>query len=92
MTNNIGFISTLGVTPSTRIVDNVDNIHSGIINALNIATGENRVVSGFNITQSDEGTGDYTTYTMPLEMEQKVSLQLLYLHYLREIYQLQLLN
>ncbi len=62
MVDNAGFISTLGTSPSTRIVDGTDNIHSGIINALNIATGENRVVSGFNITQSDGG--DYTTYTM----------------------------
>ena len=62
MVDNAGFISTLGTSPSTRLVDGTDNIHSGIINALNIATGGNRAISGFNITQSDGGS--HTTYTM----------------------------
>ena len=57
---NPGFLSTLSNTPSTRIVDGTDNIHSGIINALNVATGGNAVISGFNITQEDGGT--YTQY------------------------------
>ena len=59
---NEGFISHLSVTPNTRITDGADNIHSGIINTLNIATGGNRVVRGFDITQSDGGT--YTKYTI----------------------------
>ena len=59
---NQGFISHLSVTPNTRITDGADNIHSGIINTLNIATGGNRVVRGFDITQSDGGT--YTKYTI----------------------------
>jgi len=39
--NNPGFLSTLSTTPNTRIVDGSDNIHSGIINSLNVATGGN---------------------------------------------------
>ena len=58
--SNPGFLSTLSATPNTRIVDGTDNIHSGIINALNVATGGNAVISGFNITQEDGGT--YTQY------------------------------
>ena len=60
--SNPGFLSTLSVTPNTRIVDGTDNIHSGIINSLNIATGGNCVLSGFNITQQDGG--DYTRYVI----------------------------
>ena len=58
--SNPGFLSTLSASPSTRIVDGTDNIHSGIINALNVATGGNSVLSGFNITQEDGGA--YTKY------------------------------
>jgi len=61
MTNsNPGFLSTLSTTPNTRIVDGTDNIHSGIINALNVGLADNRVISGFDIDQSDGGS--YTTY------------------------------
>ena len=58
--SNPGFLTTLSASPSTRIVDGTDNIHSGIINALNVATGGNSVLSGFNITQEDGGA--YTKY------------------------------
>ena len=54
--SNPGFLTTLSATPNTRIVDGTDNIHSGIINALNVATGGNAVISGFNITREDGGT------------------------------------
>ena len=60
--NNPGFISKLSASPDARIVDGTDNIHSGIINALNIATGNDRVISGFDITQN--GTGSRTTYAV----------------------------
>ena len=58
MVNNPGFLSQMsaeGASPTARIRDGLDHIHSGIINALNIASGENRVISGFNITQTDGG-------------------------------------
>ena len=57
---NPGFISKLSASPDARILDGTDNIHSGIINTLNIATAGNRVISGFNITQN--GSGTRTTY------------------------------
>ena len=60
--SNPGFLSTLATNPNTRIVDGTDNIHSGIINSLNIATGGNCVISGFNITQQDGGS--YTQYSV----------------------------
>ena len=59
---NPNFISTLDVAPSSRLIDGTDNIHSGIINALNVASGGNRVVTGFDIAQSDGGL--YTKYTL----------------------------
>lgn len=59
---NPGFLSEMDTTPNDRIRDGVDHIHSGIINALNIASGENRVISGFNITQIDGG--DKTEYSL----------------------------
>ena len=59
---NPGFLSEMDTTPNDRIRDGVDHIHSGIINALNIASGENRVISGFNITQIDGG--DKTEYSV----------------------------
>lgn len=60
--SNPGFLSTLATNPNTRIVDGTDNIHSGIINSLNIATGGNCVISGFDITQEDGGS--YTRYAV----------------------------
>ncbi len=59
--DNPGYISKLHTTPDARLVDGTDNIHSGIINALNEATAGNRTVSGFNITQSNQDV-DYTKY------------------------------
>ena len=59
---NPNHLSTLSTSPSGRILDNTDNIHSGIINTLNIATGDNRVISGFNITQTNSGT--YNTFAV----------------------------
>ena len=60
--NNPGFLSTLSTNPSSGIVDGTDNIHSGIINALNVSSGGNVAISGFNITQ--DGSGTYTQYTV----------------------------
>jgi len=62
--NNSGFISTFSSsgTNSVRLTDETDSIHSAIIASLNIATGENRVISGFTITQGS--TGGYTTYAV----------------------------
>ena len=52
MSTNPGIISTLATNPSgTQLTDNTDNIHSGIIKALHAATGENRGISGFGLTQ-----------------------------------------
>ena len=52
MTTNPGIISTLATNPSsTQLKDGTDNIHSGIIKALHAATGENRGISGFGLTQ-----------------------------------------
>ena len=59
---NPNFISTLSASPSDRITDGTDSLHSGLINSLNIATGGNRTINGFNITLS-EGT-TYTVYTI----------------------------
>lgn len=57
MTTNPGIISTLATNPSsTQLKDGTDNIHSGIIKALHAATGENRGVDGFGLTQVDGGT------------------------------------
>ena len=50
MVNNTGFISRLGAT--TQLIDGTDAIHTGIIKTLNTSMGENRILSGFNITQS----------------------------------------
>ena len=60
--SNPNFLSTLSASPSGRIIDNTDNIHSGIINTLNIATADNRIISGFNITQTNSGT--YNTFAV----------------------------
>jgi len=52
MTTNPGIISTLASNPSTtQLKDGTDNIHSGIIKALHAASGENRAISGFGLTQ-----------------------------------------
>jgi len=61
---NPNFISTLTLTASNqdRLTDGTDNIHSAIINSLNIASGGNRIVRGFDITLSDADT--YTRYTL----------------------------
>ena len=57
MTTNPGIISTLATNPSsTQLKDGTDNIHSGIIKALHAATGENRGIDGFALTQVDGGT------------------------------------
>ena len=57
MTTNPGIISTLATNPSsTQLKDGTDNIHSGIIKALHAATGENRGIDGFGLTQVDGGT------------------------------------
>ena len=55
---NPGFISRLGTDPAVRITDNTDNIHSGIIIALNEIAGGNFAVSGFDITQAVDGDGN----------------------------------
>ena len=53
MSSNPGIISTLSSNPTNvQLVDGTDNIHSGIIKALHAATGENRAISGFNLTQT----------------------------------------
>ena len=53
MSSNPGIISTLSSNPTgVQLVDGTDNIHSGIIKALHAATGENRAISGFNLTQT----------------------------------------
>ena len=58
---NPNFISTLSETPdSARITDGTDNIHSSIINSLNIASGGNRIIKGFDISQDNSGV--YTKY------------------------------
>ena len=60
MSTNPGLITTMGTNPSAldtgQLKDGVDNIHSGIIKSLQIATGENRALSGFGLTQVDGGS------------------------------------
>ena len=60
MVNNTGFISRLGA--DTQLVDGTDAIHTGIIKTLNTAMGENRILSGFNITQT--AVGGFTKFTI----------------------------
>ena len=62
MVTNTGFISTLAQNPTTELTDNSDNIHSGLIKTLNASMGENRAISGFNITQGT--SGGYTSYVV----------------------------
>jgi len=62
MVDNTGFISTLGATPTAQIDDATDAIHSSIIMSLNAATGENRPIEGFNITQSTSSS--HTSYVV----------------------------
>ena len=52
MVDNTGIISTMATTPTAQIDDGNDAIHSGILMALSAATGENRAVDGFNVSQS----------------------------------------
>ena len=63
MSTNPGLITTMATNPSTlssdQLKDGTDNIHSGIIKALQTATGENRALSGFGLTQ---GTTSSTTH------------------------------
>ena len=63
MSTNPGLITTMAANPSTlssdQLKDGTDNIHSGIIKALQTATGENRALSGFGLTQ---GTTSSTTH------------------------------
>ena len=62
MVDNTGFISTLGANPTAQIDDATDAIHSSIIMSLNAATGENRPIEGFNITQSTSSS--HTSYVV----------------------------
>ena len=62
--NNPDFLSTMSTGPTTRLADGADNIHSLIFAQMNIATSDNRVIDGFNITQNTSGT--YTTYAVSL--------------------------
>ena len=59
-TTNPGLITTVSTSlsslDSAQLKDGVDNIHSGIIKSLQIATGENRALSGFGLTQVDGGS------------------------------------
>ena len=63
MSTNPGLITTMAANPSTlssdQLKDGTDYIHSGIIKALQTATGENRALSGFGLTQ---GTTSSTTH------------------------------
>jgi len=58
MANNTGFISKLGA--ETQLVDGTDAIHTGIIKTLNVAMGQNRLISTAVITQGT--TSSYTHY------------------------------
>ena len=51
MTSNSGIISKVWVLV-VQLKDGVDNIHSGIIKALQAATGDNRGIDGFDLTQT----------------------------------------
>jgi len=62
--NNPDFLSTMSTNPNVRLADGADNIHSLIFAQMNIATSDNRVIDGFNITQNTSGT--YTTYAVSL--------------------------
>ena len=62
MVTNTGNISTLGASPTAQIDDATDSIHSAIIMYLNAASGENRAISGFNITQGT--TSSHTHYAV----------------------------
>ena len=72
MASNTGHISTLSDslsgtadTDAEWMQDGTDVIHSGIINALNIANSGSFIASGFNITQAAGTT--YTTYALVQE-------------------------
>ena len=55
MTSNPGIISQMASSPTAQLKDGVDNIHTGIIKALHIASGESRAISGFDLTQTNNG-------------------------------------
>lgn len=54
-TTNPGIISQMASSPTAQLKDGVDNIHTGIIKALHIASGESRAISGFALTQTNNG-------------------------------------
>ena len=58
MTEFSGFISTLKIAPSTsdHLEDAIDNIHSGIIKALNVADAGSFIAHGFMVTSNINGT------------------------------------
>ena len=62
MATNLGNISNLLSTPTAQIDDGNDAIHSAIIMYLNAASGENRAISGFDITQGT--TSSHTHYAV----------------------------
>ena len=60
MTSNPKQISGLNVT--TQVRDNTDVVHTGIIKALNVMAGGNKIIDGCDITQSaDTGASGGTT-------------------------------
>jgi hypothetical protein len=62
MTDFSGFISTLKVAPTTsdQLEDGIDNLHSGIIKALNTADAGSFIAHGFQVTSQSDGTFDIT--------------------------------
>ena len=62
MTEFSGFISTLKVAPTTsdQLEDGIDNLHSGIIKALNTADAGSFIAHGFQVTSQSDGTFDIT--------------------------------
>jgi len=62
MVTNTGILSTMATTPTAQIDDGNDAIHSGILMALNAASGENRAVDGFDIEQGV--TSSHTHYVV----------------------------
>ena len=63
MTSNTGIISGMD-TSVAQLKDGVDNIHSGIIKSLQAATGDNRGVDGFDLTQGTSGVPATTRFTV----------------------------
>ena len=56
MTTNTGIISGMD-TSVVQLKDGVDNVHSGIIKSLQAATGENRGIDGFDLTNQSLNGG-----------------------------------